>query len=356
MRAWVLGFVLVSGCRTIDFPAGTVAAPVIVETVSWGTHHACAMSTAGGPVCWGHNAGYELGASIGDRSAVPVAPELGGIRLDTIVAGHTLTCGLDGERRAWCWGGSVVLPRSMAEGRRFQELKGGVLVCGRDEDDLIWCWGLDTDLAAPVAGTAALGAWDVGTLGCGLLADSTAACWSLESPLTAVPGGMKFRTISAGGGHACGMGTDYVARCWGSDGGGALGNGGAGDSGTPVAVSPIPGATLVQVHAGSGFSCGVADNGRAYCWGIAGYGQLGIGYFAGIETLEYHTPVGVAPSRIFVGPLVVGHNSTCGFANDGLLYCWGRNEFFMFGSGPEPYEYSPWPALSVAPFVAEEAP
>ena len=355
MRSLALGFLMLTGCRAIDFPGGTVAEPVLVETVSWGTHHACAISTAGGPVCWGLNNAFQLGTVSGDRSTVPVAPELGAIDLDTIVAGHTLTCGLDRKRRAWCWGGDLVTPRVIAEGRSFGEIKGGELFCGRDDDDLIWCWGLDTRLAAPVTGTTALTVWDVGALGCGLLADSTASCWTLETPLTAVPGGMKFRTISAGGGHACGMGADNVARCWGSDQGGALGNGGAaGSSETPVVVTSPPGATLVQVHAGAGFSCGVADNGRGYCWGDASYGQLGIGYFDGIG--EYQTPVGVAPSRIFVGPLVVGRNSTCGPANDGLLYCWGRNEFYMFGSGPEPYEWSPWPALSVPPFVAGEAP
>ena len=70
---------------------------------------------------------------------------------------------------------------------------------------------------------------------------------------------------------------DGKAYCWGFNGDGQLGNNTTTDSSLPVAVDtsgPLAGKTVTAISAGYWHSCAVAD-GRASCWGDNLEGQLG---------------------------------------------------------------------------------
>ncbi|HJR49465.1 MAG TPA: hypothetical protein VJ794_00080, partial [Gemmatimonadales bacterium] len=85
-----------------------------------------------------------------------------------------------------------------------------------------------------------------------------------ETPLAEAAVAPPFRHVSAGMFHSCGVATDGRAYCWGRNHFGELGDGSFEDRlrGTVVAG----GLTFRQVSVGDGFSCGVTTADLAYCW------------------------------------------------------------------------------------------
>jgi alpha-tubulin suppressor-like RCC1 family protein len=133
-------------------------------------------------------------------------------------------------------------------------------------------------LAAPVTGRAA--AWGVNTSG--QLGDNnwpTAAKVPVAVKADTGPlAGKTVTSISAGDSHSCAI-ADGKAYCWGSNGNGQLGDNNAPTAArVPVAVKsdsgPLAGKTVTAISAGYNHTCAVAD-GKAYCWGWNYYGQLG---------------------------------------------------------------------------------
>ena len=90
-------------------------------------------------------------------------------------------------------------------------------------------------------------------------------------------GHRRFRTVNAGNAQSCGVTFARKAFCWGVDAFGALGDGMT-DTFHPSPVLVGNGLALIEVRAGiSPHSCGLAPDGRAYCWGYNVDGQLGDG-------------------------------------------------------------------------------
>jgi alpha-tubulin suppressor-like RCC1 family protein len=133
--------------------------------------------------------------------------------------------------------------------------------------------------------------------------------------------------------------------CWGSDGRGALGDGGGfgGSSQVPVPVD-FQGATVNVrgIDASTNFACAVVDEeigamtvmGKVKCWGDNTEGQLG----AGLPTNQVSTfPVDVidaitmTPIEGAVG-ISTGRLHACAVLQDGSLKCWGQNNSQQLGS------------------------
>ena len=100
----------------------------------------------------------------------------------------------------------------------------------------------------------------------------------------------RSRHVSAGIFHTCGVATDGRAYCWGRNPFGGLGDGTFEDRLRPTAVAG--GLTFRQVSVGDGFSCGVTTDGLAYCWGWGFDGILGNG-----STQNSPVPVAVRGDR-----------------------------------------------------------
>ncbi|MBW3570993.1 MAG: Ig-like domain-containing protein [Gemmatimonadetes bacterium] len=130
------------------------------------------------------------------------------------------------------------------------------------------------------------------------------------------PTAPTYVAVSAGGSHACGLADDGTAYCWGANPAKQLGVesvsgscGVAGESwpctGRPQRVSaPV---AFRQVIAGFGTSCGLAQDGRVYCWG-SGWGA---------------TPVplqGLPP--LTVVQMQKSSDRPCGLTAQGTVYCW----------------------------------
>lgn len=150
------------------------------------------------------------------------------------------------------------------------------------------------------------------------------------------PATLTFKQVVAGGGHACGLTADGRAYCWGSNGLGQLGNGGTVGTVTclpfdepdctPRPVAVVGGLRFRQLSAGVAHTCGITTDDRAYCWGYNGVGALGDG-----TTTIRLAPVAVSGGRTF--RQITAGGATCGLATDNVLYCWGGNTYGEVGDG-----------------------
>jgi alpha-tubulin suppressor-like RCC1 family protein len=145
--------------------------------VSGGAHHTCALTEAGGVMCWGWNVAGQLGDGTTTDRLTPVAVKGLESGVKAIAAGIVYTCALLETGRVKCWGGN-------SDG----ELGDGTT----------------TDRLRPVALNLS-----------------------------------RVKAIAAGPGHTCAL-TAKAGLCWGDNSFGELGDGTTTDSSTPVRVRGFP--------------------------------------------------------------------------------------------------------------------
>ncbi len=194
----------------LDVPTQIIA-PAAEPAAKWskvsaGRDHTCALTVAGKPYCWGHNAAGELGnaATAESRVAVPV-----------------LTNQVFSDIRV---------------GNRFS--------CGLTAAGALYCWGDNTN----------------GKLGIG----SAAA----NSNIPVLINGLSFTAIDLGNEHACGV-SGLLGYCWGSGANGRLGTGNTDSKNTPTAIPNSPAFSSISagdhscgVANGLGFCFGLNDGGQ----------------------------------------------------------------------------------------------
>jgi hypothetical protein len=178
---------------------------------------------------------------------------------------------------------------------------------------------------------------------CALLRDRTVKCWGLNdgrqlgitspsqtgTPITV--GGVQGATaIACGGYFTCALSGGPVS-CWGRNNNGWLGSGAdpnvLGLSATPVAVAGVT--TAISLAAGKFNGCVVLANGAVQCWGDNGDGQLGVtpstlAFAASPKTISGIT----APTALTIGEFHV-----CGLLPDGTVRCWGDDNEGQLGDG-----------------------
>jgi hypothetical protein len=196
--------------------------------------------------------------------------------------------------------------------------------CGIDEAGGLACWGQDADgfARAPLLG-AAPGDRD--------------ECIAYEKKLTCsriplrvtIPAAVK--EVAVGNMHTCALAVDGRVFCWGDNSDGMLGarQGAPRASATPRLVATAIRFTSIAGWAGT--TCGLANGGMAYCWGLNDHSQGGgDGVSCGIyRCIQSPTPLG-GPVRFT--QLSVGEYRACGVAADGAAYCWGLANPVLLGS------------------------
>ena len=185
---------------------------------------------------------------------------------------------------------------------------------------------------------------------CGVRTDHTAWCWGAndfgQSGSTATLGTLDpnptptrigsdsdWLTLTAGDFHTCGIHNDGTAWCWGDNQAGQLGSGT--DSGTPTSgttPSPVPSQVgsvgdWSQLSAGHEHTCGVKTDYTLWCWGANDEGQLGSGINLGTANAT-PTQVGTETDWATVS---AGGRHTCALKTDRTLWCWGADDFGQLG-------------------------
>jgi alpha-tubulin suppressor-like RCC1 family protein len=135
-----------------------------------------------------------------------------------------------------------------------------------------------------------------------------------------------FRQLTAGGYHTCGLANDGSGYCWGID---AIGAGPMLlESNEPVAV--IGGTHFQSMHAARITTCGLGTDSAAYCWGPNPDGEIGIEPVGGLQ--RFDQPVAVSGGLRFQ-TLEAGSSTYCGITQDDRVFCWGRGKSGELGAG-----------------------
>lgn len=142
----------------------------------------------------------------------------------------------------------------------------------------------------------------------------------------------SFDSVQSSGDRTCGLDENGEAWCWGTNANGQLGDGTTSRMPEPVRIAETAtGETLTFTSLIRGTSqtmCGFEDDGAPadgsplWCWGFSSHGQLGTGT---IDTTSYTTvPVQPDGGHQFV-TASQSSTTTCATKVNGDLLCWGEN-------------------------------
>jgi alpha-tubulin suppressor-like RCC1 family protein len=321
------------GCRDdADSPNAPETPPALAasttQTLSFyqlsaGNEHTCGVTTDNRAYCWGF--GLLGDGSAYSQRAVPVAVA-GTLRFRQVSAGTSHFCGVTTDYRAYCWGENSsgqlgdgtttdrLTPVLVAGGHLFRVVEAGFFnTCGVSYPERQpYCWGANF----------------YGQLGEGTTTDR----WRP----TLVAGGRQFRQVSPGWGHTCGVTTSDAAFCWGSNRYGQVGDGSTVNQRLrPTRV--LSGRLFRQLDAGGYYTCAVAIDSRAFCWGDGRFGQIGDG-----KTYLRFTPRAVAGGLHF-DRVTAGYSHACGETPENRVYCWGNNPYGGIGDGSTLTRLTPVP-------------
>ena len=274
--------------------------PVVVSGLSSGYRQVvlgfdsgCALSSVGGVRCWGYNGNGQLGDGTRNTRFDPV--EVSGLSsgVRSISAGWDHTCAVTTAGGVLCWGQND--HGELGDGTRTDRvrpigvvgLSSGVAAvsagfdqtCALLDDGAVRCWGQNAT---------------------GEVGDGTTMLRTHPVDVLGLAGGVA--SISAGYDHTCAVTVQGGALCWGNNASGELGDGTAVDRSRPIAVYGWE-RGVAQISAGgwkhAGLTCLRTTFGAVECFGAnhavsglepiaSGGGQIGDG-----TKMDRYTPVAV---------------------------------------------------------------
>ncbi|NGN65983.1 S8 family serine peptidase [Streptomyces sp. A7024] len=318
------------GVTVTDLEASAqVRAAASEHAIAAGDHHSLMVDTStdpekGGVVwAWGRNTWGQLGRGHTADRDVPVQVRgLPRIKAVGAGAGHSVALAADGT--VWAWGRNSqgqIGDGSVTDRARPVQIKeaGGQTLTGIagiavgpfhtlavKSDGTLYAWGYNAH--------GQLGTNDVGNR------PSPYAFTALGKVDTARGG------IAAGYRHSVARMADGRVLAWGDNEFGQLGNGGTGDSLTPVAVKDLNGPAQLSSR---GFHTLALREGQVFAWGYNRYGQIGDG-----SRINRNVPVPVS------GPATVTQVAAGQYyslAKSSLtatpFWAWGSNADGQFGDG-----------------------
>ena len=236
--------------------------------ISSGEAHSCAVLENGTAMCWGENSNGQLGDGTRANRNSPVEVFTGGILVNHISAGSYHTCAILEDRSAKCWGdnwhgqlgdGSTVdrlRPRDVAIPGDSDVVSldaGPFHTCSGLNDGSLYCWGFN--------GFGQLGVGD-----------------TVKSPLpanVAIDASQTGADVQTGLFHSCALYDSGEVACWGDNSVGQLGDGTLDSQILPNLVS-LPTSAL-SISVGQRHTCAILDDASLECWGLNSLGQLGDG-------------------------------------------------------------------------------
>lgn len=331
-----------------------ISTPVNAEqrSIAAGYIMTCALTAGGNAYCWGRNQNGSLGnGELGSSSAVPSPTQVvGGLTFKAIYAsnssasGGSIVCGLTPDGHAYCWGPVFMHTPASSGSVASPTLISSTLTFSR--------LSVGPSHACGITGDQSVYCW--GSNNYGELLTQSAFAQGSTTPLLAL-GGQRVVDVAAGSLYTCAILTSGQTLCAGvnnwSQVGAASGSvcNGIVCNPTPVALN---GPVFARVSAGREFACGLTSSGAAYCWGYNAFGQLGLGNVLGPgrEFDVRATPQTVVGGHTF-STLSVGAVAVCGIAGS-TTYCWGLLDGTPSSS---PAAVSTPPALSTISVGADQA-
>lgn len=134
--------------------------------------------------------------------------------------------------------------------------------------------------------------------------------------------------VAIGRAHGCARNGEGRVFCWGEDGAGQLGGGTAPGTSRPSAQMLLKPVGTISLAAGGDTTCALTSASEVFCWGDDTTGQLGRD--AAVTGSERGIPTAVTglPTPASGDPLVevaVGTQHACARSQSGKLWCWGDN-------------------------------
>jgi alpha-tubulin suppressor-like RCC1 family protein len=363
-------------------PTGTGLA---LTQVTAGTSFACELDTAGAAWCWGLNANGQLGNNSATQSLVPVAVLTGapsavptGMPLIQIDAGQNSACAQDSPGTFYCWGLNAA--GQLGDGTIQQRLVAVILVPqaptgiaalpGDGTASVYWIPPafLNNGTIIGYLVSASPGGRSCSTTTattCTITGLTNGTPYTITVTVTVTTGASSAsaivtprppETIAAGAAHTCIISGGLV-YCWGDNTNGELGNNSTTRSLTPVAVqtagTPMDGKTIVQIVAGTNFTCALDNTGAAYCWGLNSNGQLGDGDTSQSlvpgDTSQSLVPVAVSSPGVPLAQITASLATVCALDSTGAAWCWGQNLNGQLGNNSTTDSSVPVPVLVGAP-------
>lgn len=272
-------------------------------------------------------------------------------RCSTPWAPRDTACTIDGEAGFCRPPRNCVRPRSVAAGKDFTYLLVGEAPTFWGVNNKGQHLGLQSPTTAIATGEehACLTAVD-GHLECwgsryfgqtGLGYQQGNSWTNYEGP---IPITGRFVDVTAGAHHSCGVRDDGVAWCWGDNSAGQCGGTNYSPYGPSVALLDAldlgAGVKIRQISAGGTHTCAVLDpatvpsgSSNLKCWGGNQKGQLGYG-----DQLSHGAPstLGFIAIGGVARTVRAGRTSTCVLLDDGRVKCWGANDHGQLGSNQAP--------------------
>jgi alpha-tubulin suppressor-like RCC1 family protein len=304
-----------------------VATPDALVDLAMGDEHVCALTTKGSVICWGSNDFGQLGDGTNKDRDAPVSPLGIKGNVKQVASGSFHSCALLEDGSALCWGaneagqlGDGTKPREVSalggilgmakiEGPSLVPSlppaamikSDGNLSCALDREGKAWCWGASSGYGAALEKASRQGkarpvkvqvlqgitALALGWFhSCALLGDKSVACWGENDAGQLGDGTTKSRTspakveglsgveeLASNGFSSCARLGDGSVKCWGGNSTGQLGDGSKTQRSSPVLVKGVSDARRLVL--GSGRACAITTQGTVLCWGDSRFGELG---------------------------------------------------------------------------------
>jgi alpha-tubulin suppressor-like RCC1 family protein len=332
-------------------PVGVSGLSNGVAAVAAGGYHSCALLASGGLECWGDNTSGQLGNGCVSGSTcstdVPTPVQVSGLSsgVTQVSAGEYHSCAVTNAGGALCWGSNN--EGQLGVGETYTQL-------GYSSTPLavsLGAFGAVTQISAGAGHTCAVtssgGAicwgWNVR----GQVGDGNSTTYpTAPVAVTGLTGGVT--AIAAGYTHTCALTTGGGVLCWGDDTYGELGNGTASGSAvtTPVAVEGLSSAA-VAIATGTFFSCALLSTGAVQCWGSNYLDSLGDSMSGGYSA----SPVTVSGLSNAVAITAGGEGNdggqACAVTSGDAALCWGLNNYGQLGNDNVDGTPSPVPVFPV---------
>lgn len=309
--------------------------PLVVTDIEAGGLTSCAIVPGGGVKCWGSNTSGQVGDGTSGNTRITPTNVVGltsGVTSITLGSSHA--CALTSAGAVKCWGhniygqvgsgsttpSNVSTPITVFASGIVAVKAGGVHTCVLTSSGGVKCWGNNT--------------W-------GAVGDGTYTARYSPVDVVGLTSGVSQLFSATGGYYSCVITTSGSAKCWGMNDYRQLGNNNTSDSSVPVDVLGLT-SPVLSLAMGYAQTCALTSTNGVKCWGYNNNGQVGDG-----TTTHRASPVDVVGLTSGVSSIRAGGQQTCALLTNGSTKCWGGNWYSQLGDTTTSNRSSPVTVLGI---------